>query len=43
VTRVHVLTDQNKAETGRRIGLDWRTVGRWLDPARLARWVKGSK
>jgi DNA-binding NtrC family response regulator len=41
VTRVHVLTDQNKAETARRVGLDWRTVGRWIDPVRLARWLKG--
>ncbi len=39
VTRVHVLTDQNRSETARRTGLNWRTVGQKLDPARLIRWL----
>lgn len=39
VTRMHVLTALNKAETARRTGLDWRTVKQWIDPARLGRWV----
>ncbi len=43
VTRVFVLTDQNKAETGRLLGVTWRTVARWLDLARLARWLMGKK
>jgi DNA-binding NtrC family response regulator len=43
VTHVHALTDQNKAETARRTGLDWRTVRRWVDPVRLARWLVGTK
>ncbi len=38
-TRVHLLTGQNKAETARRLGVDWRKVGRWIDPARLMRWL----
>ena len=41
MTRVHVLTRQNKAETARRTGLDWRTVRKWLDPVRVARWLAG--
>ena len=43
VTRMHVLSHQNTAETGRRTGLDRRPVGRRLDPTRLARWLKGSE
>jgi ActR/RegA family two-component response regulator len=43
VTQVHVLTDQNMAETVRRTGLTWRTVSRKLDPARLARWLTSRK
>jgi DNA-binding NtrC family response regulator len=43
VTRVHVLTAQNKAETARRTGLDWRTVKKWVDPARLGRWLARKK
>ena len=43
VTQVHVLTDQNMAETARRTGLTWRTVSRKLDLARLARWLKRKK
>jgi hypothetical protein len=43
VTRMHVLTDQNASETGRRTGLDRRTVRRWIDPTRLARWLSGRK
>jgi DNA-binding NtrC family response regulator len=39
VTRVHVLAGENTAETARRTGLDRRTVARWLDPARLRRWL----
>ncbi len=39
VTRVHVLTDQNRSETARRTGLNWRTVPHKLDPARLIRWL----
>lgn len=40
VTRVHVLTGQNRSETARRTGLNWRTVGQRLDPARLLRWLR---
>jgi DNA-binding NtrC family response regulator len=40
VTRVSVLTGQNQSETSRRTGLNWRTVGRMIDPDRLARWLK---
>ena len=43
VTRVHVLTDQNQSETARRTGLNWRTVGRMIDPVRLARWLGRGK
>jgi transcriptional regulator with AAA-type ATPase domain len=43
VTRVHVLTGQNTAETARRTGLDRRTVTRWLDQARLRRWLAPGK
>ncbi len=39
VTQVHVLTGENKAETARRTGLNWRTVKRLIDPARLKRWL----
>jgi hypothetical protein len=39
VTRVYVLTGQNQSETARRTGMNWRTVGRTLDPERLARWL----
>jgi transcriptional regulator with GAF, ATPase, and Fis domain len=37
VTQVYALTGENKAETGRRTGLDWRKVERFVDRARLAR------
>jgi DNA-binding NtrC family response regulator len=43
VTWTHVLTGQNTAETARLMEVDRRTVTRWLDPARLARWLKRSK
>ena len=43
VTRVHLLSEQNMAETARRTGVDRRTVRRWLDFARLARWLKGGR
>jgi DNA-binding NtrC family response regulator len=39
VTWLYVLLGQNKAETARRTGLNWRTVSRWIDPARLVRWL----
>lgn len=42
-TRVHALTQQNKAETARRLGVDWRRVARWIDPARLGRWLTRRK
>ena len=42
-TRMYVVTGQNRAETARRAGLDRRTVLRWLNPARLVRWLKGLK
>ncbi len=40
-TRVHLLTGQNNAETARRLKADWRTVNKLIDPARIARWLKG--
>ncbi|MFO0757608.1 MAG: sigma 54-interacting transcriptional regulator [Byssovorax sp.] len=43
VTRVHLLSEQNVSETARRTGLDRRTVQKWLDPARLARWLRGGR
>ncbi len=43
VTRVHASTGENTAETARKLGIDYRTVQRWVDPKRLARWRKGKK
>jgi hypothetical protein len=43
MTWMHLLNGQNRAETARQTGVDERTVRRWLDPARLARWLKREK
>jgi DNA-binding NtrC family response regulator len=39
VTHVYLLANQNKAETARKLGLNWRTVSRLIDPERVARWL----
>ena len=43
MTRGHVLTGQNIAETAMLTGVDRRTVLGKLDLARLARWLKRKK
>ncbi len=43
VTWVHVLTGQNRAETARITGRNWRTIGHLIDPARLYRWLRKAK
>ena len=40
VTRVHAMTHQNRSETARRTGLNWRTVGQMIDPERLVRLLR---
>jgi DNA-binding NtrC family response regulator len=37
VTRVYFLTGENLAETARRLGMDWRSVRKLIDPVRLER------
>ena len=37
VTRVYFLTGENLAETARRLGIDWRSVRKLIDPVRLER------
>ena len=43
VTRIYVLTGGNQTETAKRLGINWRTVGKMLDPALLARWGERKK
>jgi DNA-binding NtrC family response regulator len=43
VTRIYVLTGQNKAETARLTGFHRRTLAQWIDPVRLARLIAASK
>jgi DNA-binding NtrC family response regulator len=43
VTWMYVLSGRNKTEAARRMGRDWRTVGRWLDLSWLARRIDAKK